>query len=323
MRISNPIIGKSPVLRALMRSIKKIAPTNVNVLILGETGVGKELVAIAIKDSSLRAEQPYIALNCAALSLSIIESELFGYCKGAFTGAEIEKTGILTALDGGTLFLDEVNSLPLVIQGKLLRFIESGEYQSVGAVTPLKSDVRIIAASNESLMELVKIGEFKLDLYFRLNVIPLTLPPLRERTTDINLLINHYLVLFSKKYSKKAPNINSKVITMLERYPWPGNVRELRNFCEYISIFSYKKTIEPKDMPAKFLKKYLENSKFDDFYTMPVKGVNWYELEACLIKQALVLRQGNYKEAAILLGITRDRLIYRVKKYRISPITTS
>ena len=188
MKDSQTIIGKAPALKSLLRNVQIIAPTGVNVLITGETGTGKELIAAAIQKNSLRSHKVFITLNCVALPESLIESELFGYCKGAFTGADTDKQGIFAAADGGTLFLDEINSLPVSIQAKLLRFIESGEYSPIGSVKTLKADVRIIAATNINLDEQVNAGAFRRDLYFRLSVVPLQLPPLRDRPKDIELL---------------------------------------------------------------------------------------------------------------------------------------
>ena len=182
----------------MLRNVQIIAPTDVNVLITGETGTGKELIAVAIQENSLRSDKVFITLNCAALSESLIESELFGYCKGAFTDANNDKQGLFAAADGGTLFLDEINSLPVTIQAKLLRFIESGEYVPVGSTDTLKADVRIIAATNINLDELVNSGAFRRDLYFRLSVVPLQLPPLRDRPGDIKLLTKHFMTLFCR-----------------------------------------------------------------------------------------------------------------------------
>ena len=197
----NSIIGQSPALDSLIRSAKIVAATDVTVLLKGETGTGKEVLATAIQKASARANKAFITLNCAALPESLIESELFGHKKGSFTGATTDKQGLFQAADGGTLFLDEINSLPLSIQAKLLRFLESGECLAVGEIKPYKVDVRVISATNSDLNKQIEAGEFRSDLYFRLNVVPLELPPLAQRTEDIEHLIKHFLALFEDAHS--------------------------------------------------------------------------------------------------------------------------
>ena len=313
------IIGKAPALKSLLRNVQIIAPTDVNVLITGETGTGKELIALAIQKNSPRSDNVFIILNCAALPESIIESELFGYCKGAFTGAGVDKQGIFAAADGGTLFLDEINSLPVPIQAKLLRFIESGEYVPVGSVITLKADVRIIAATNSNLYEQVSEGKFRQDLYFRLNVVPLELPPLRDRHKDIEILLDYFLGYFANKYAVKRPLLSKELLAILKRHPWPGNIRELRNLCEYLSIMRIKKTIELTNLPRGHLE---VNNDIDGIYSfkLPDSGLVWHELEADLIKQALTKTNGNCKEASQLLGLSRDALNYRIKKYGLKAV---
>jgi transcriptional regulator with PAS, ATPase and Fis domain len=222
----NSIIGKSPALEALIRSAQIVAGTNVTVLIKGETGTGKEVLATAIQKCSPRANKPFITLNCAALPESLVESEIFGHKKGAFTGATADKVGLFKVADGGTLFLDEINSLPLSIQSKLLRFLESGECLSIGETTPYKVDVRIIAATNMDLNTLIDKGDFRRDLYFRLNVVPLELPALHERSEDIELLIEHFFKNFSASHNLEAPVFSRAAVKVLRSYKWPGNVRD-------------------------------------------------------------------------------------------------
>jgi transcriptional regulator with PAS, ATPase and Fis domain len=317
MNFSKTIIGKDPALKLLLRSVKKVAPTDATVLITGETGTGKELIAAALLKNSRRSDKEFIPLNCAALPESLIESELFGYCKGAFTGAAADKKGILAAVDGGTLFLDEINSLPLSVQVKLLRFIEAGEYLPVGSIKTRKADVRIIAASNTNLEEQVSAGQFREDLYFRLSVVPLLLPPLRERSQDIKLLMDHFHSYFAKKYATRTPSINSEALELLQRYPWPGNIRELRNLCENLTIFPIRRMIGINDLPREYLE-ITNGTGLARFFELPQGGVDWPELEVGLIRQAMAKTNGKYQEASLLLGMSRDALYYRTKKHGIT-----
>jgi transcriptional regulator with PAS, ATPase and Fis domain len=215
MDLLKSIIGNDPQLKQLLKDVLKVAPTNANVLILGETGTGKELIAQALHQNSLRCTNPFLCLNCAAISKGLAESELFGAVKGAFTGADADKKGYFDAVDGGTLFLDEVNSLDMEIQPKLLRFMESGEYFAVGSVKKKFADVRIIGASNANLEKQVKQGLFREDLFYRLSIIPLEVPPLRERTEDIELLLKYYLSFYAKKYCIKTPLLTKQVLSKL------------------------------------------------------------------------------------------------------------
>jgi DNA-binding NtrC family response regulator len=311
------IIGQSPALDALIRSARLVACTDVTVLLKGETGTGKEVLANAIQKQSPRANKTFITLNCAALPESLIESELFGHKKGAFTGAIANTQGLLAAADGGTLFLDEVNSLPLTIQAKLLRFLESGECLSVGDVTPYKVDVRIIAATNTDILQQIDAGEFRRDLYYRLNVVPLELPPLSQRTEDIELLIKHFLAIFAESYSIAPPKFSKAALKILHAYSWQGNVRELRNLCERLSILLAGRTIEPENLPLEFTRKQTATTKAIEF-TLPETGVQLDALEANLIHQALNRTQGNRSKSARLLGLSRDTLIYRMQKHGVA-----
>ena len=310
------IIGQSPALDALIRSARLVACTDVTVLLKGETGTGKEVLANAIQKQSPRANKTFITLNCAALPESLIESELFGHKKGAFTGAIANTQGLLAAADGGTLFLDEVNSLPLGIQAKLLRFLESGECLSVGDVTPYKVDVRIIAATNTDILQQIEAGEFRRDLYYRLNVVPLELPPLSQRTEDIELLIKHFLALFSDCYGIVPPKFSKSALKTLKAYSWQGNIRELRNLCERLSILLAGRTIEPENLPLEFTRSHSLTKAAD--FTLPETGLQLDALEADLIHQALNRTQGNRSKSAKLLGLSRDTLIYRMQKHGVA-----
>jgi DNA-binding NtrC family response regulator len=310
------IIGQSPALDSLIRSARIAAATDVTILLKGETGTGKEVLASAIQQASPRASQPYITLNCAALPETLIESELFGHRKGAFTGASSNAQGLLQAADGGTLFLDEINSLPVSIQAKLLRFLDSGECLAVGDTKPYKVNVRIIAATNADLSEQINAGGFRQDLYFRLNVVPLELPPLSQRTEDIEHLIKHFLGLFEKTYNMTPPQFSKLAIKALKAYHWPGNVRELRNLCERLCILLAGRTIEPENLPLEISQ--IRSSRKATGFTLPETGLQLDSLEADLIHQALNRTNGNRSKSARLLGLSRDTLLYRMQKHGFS-----
>lgn len=310
------IIGQSPALESLIRSARMVAAADVTVLIKGETGTGKEVLARAIQQESPRANKPFITLNCAALPEGIVESELFGHKKGSFTGAIANNAGLFQAADGGTLFLDEINSLPLSIQAKLLRFLESGECLAVGETKPHKVNVRIIAATNSDLSQQIERGEFRQDLYFRLNVIPLELPALHERSEDIEALAKHFMASFAQSHSLPAANFSRQAIKSLRSYKWPGNIRELRNLCERLSILLAGKLIEPENLPHEFALN--TESKTNSSFVLPQHGIHLDSLEAELIFQALTRTQGNRSKTARLLGISRDALLYRIQKHGLA-----
>lgn len=313
----NTIVGQSPALDSLIRSARLVASTDVTVLLKGETGTGKEILANAIQRQSTRANKAFITLNCAALPESLIESELFGHKKGSFTGATCNTQGLLPAADGGTLFLDEINSLPLPIQAKLLRFLESGECLAVGDVNPYTVDVRIIAATNTDITQQIDVGDFRRDLYYRLNVVPLELPPLSQRAEDVEPLIKHFLALFAETYAIVAPKFSKSALKMLKAYNWPGNIRELRNLCERLSILLAGRTIEPENLPLEFSRISTSPDIVTDF-TLPERGLHLDALEANLIHQALSRTQGNRSKSAKLLGLSRDTLIYRMQKHGVA-----
>ena len=311
----NAIIGQSPALDSLIRSARIVAATDVTVLLKGETGTGKEVLATAIQKTSLRADKAFITLNCAALPESLVESELFGHKKGSFTGASADKQGLFQAANGGTLFLDEINSLPLFIQAKLLRFLESGECLAVGGIKPYKVDVRIISATNANLNKQIEAGEFRSDLFFRLNVVPLELPSLAQRTEDIESLIKHFLVLFEDAYTLTAPKFSKSALQVLKAYSWPGNIRELRNLCERLSILLAGSVIEVENLPFEFSNQRKITTAVENVFTLPETGLQLDTLEADLIHQALNRTKGNRSKSARLLGISRDTLLYRMQKH--------
>lgn len=314
----NCIIGKAPTFESLLRNAKIIAATDVTVLIKGDTGTGKEILAKSIQQGSPRADKPFVTLNCAALPEGLVESELFGHKKGAFTGANTNKPGLFSSVDGGTLFLDEINSLPLSIQGKLLRFLEAGECMAIGDTQPYFVNVRVIAATNKDLNELIVSGQFRQDLFYRLSVVPLELPPLSQRTEDIELLAQHFMGLFADEYNTPVSNFSRHAIKTLKEYPWPGNIRELRNLCARLSILLAGKTIEPENLPLEFTKAAQLGKTQKDFFTLPEQGLQLDNLEANMIHQALSRTNGNRSKSARLLGISRDTLLYRIQKHGIA-----
>lgn len=308
------LIGKSPNFEAMLRSASLISATDVTVLILGETGVGKEVLADLIFKNSPRANKRFDKINCAALPENLAESELFGHCKGSFTGADSAKTGRLQAAHGGTVFLDEIDSMPLAIQAKLLRFLDSGECQAVGEATTRKVNVRIIAATNADLNEKVKAGSFRQDLYYRLNVIPIQIPSLKERNEDIEALSSHFMRSFAKEHGLQPASFSPKAMECLTGYSWPGNIRELRNFCERLSILRASKIIEPENLPHEIRN---SGNQTKSTFTLPEEGLSLEKLEAELIRQALGKTHGNQSRSARLLGLTRDTLLYRMQKHGI------
>jgi DNA-binding NtrC family response regulator len=308
------LIGQSPGFEALIRNARLVAATDVTVLIVGETGTGKELLAQALQGHSLRADRPFVTLNCAALPVSVAESELFGRRRGAFTDAVSDFPGRLETADGGTLFLDEINSLPLPVQAKLLRFLDSGEIQPVGARAPQRVDVRIIAATNANLADKIDTGEFRRDLYYRLSVVPLEIPPLRERGGDVELLLHHFMRHFAQTHAIPPAVFARGAVRRLIAYPWPGNIRELRNLCERLAILMPGRVIEEQDLPEEALR---APPQARPLFTLPDEGFELERMEIDFIRQALQRTQGNRTRAARLLGLTRDQLNYRIQKYGI------
>ena len=311
------LIGQAPNFEAMLRSAKMVASTDVTVLITGETGTGKEVLANALQSHSPRGHKPFITLNCAALPESLVESELFGHRRGAFTGAVANQTGRLQAADGGTLFMDEVDSLPLPVQAKLLRFLETGEIQPVGDTQSQRVDVRIIAATNTSLPKKIAQGEFRKDLYYRLNVVPLDIPPLRERMGDIQILLTHFIAHFAAEHKLPPPILSKSALSRLQGYAWPGNVRELRNVCERLSILLAGRAIEEGNLPREITSPAPSGGGAKDAFALPEGGIDLEQVELDLIQQALARTNGNRSRSARLLGISRDTLLYRMQKHHL------
>ena len=310
------LIGDSPELNRVAWAAKITAASDVTVLIQGESGSGKEVFARVIHNDSQRKSQPLISVNCAAIPENLAESMLFGHIKGSFTGAVSDQQGYVQSANKGTLFLDEVGELSLSVQAKLLRFLESAECQKVGSTITEKVDVRVIAATNRDLREEIKAGRFREDLFYRLHVIPLEIPPLRERTGDLQLLLTHFTQTLAEQYHVQAPEYSKAAIKCLKAYAWPGNVRELRNLCERMTILLAGRTIEVDNLPTEI--KTAQRPLKETVVSLPDSGLSLEKLEIELIQQALDKTSGNRSKAARLLGLTRDTLLYRMKKYSLS-----
>ena len=310
------LIGHSPALEAVIRTAQIAAATDVHILIEGETGTGKELLAKAIQETSIRADKPFVTVNCAALPADLIESLLFGHEQGAFTGAIKRKDGYLQKADGGTLFLDEIGELPLALQAKLLRFIEHGECQRLGAHKVDIVDVRIVAATNRNLLSMVDTREFRQDLFYRLSVVTLRMPPIHERARDIPELVNFFLQQAAKRNDLKLTQFSSDALDVLKKYAWPGNVRELRNVCEHVAALMPGETVSRDRLPVE-LKIKTGKGISETGFELPEGGINLESLEIDLINQALEKTSGNKSKAARLLGLSRDAFLYRIKKHNI------
>ncbi len=313
--LSETLESHSPSFNAVLSQAKQAAPTDVALLITGETGTGKEHLAHDIHTLSGREEKPFIAINCGAIPEQLLESELFGYTKGSFTGAEKDKKGKIEAADGGTLFLDEIGELPLAMQAKLLRFLQEKQVERIGETTPRTVDVRVISATNKDLREECLKGNFREDLYYRLAVIPLHLPPLRERKEDIPLLLHHFLKLFCEKHRKNITGFAPDVSERLLSSPWKGNIREMKNLVERLVILhpEGKNLIQAEELP----KQQYEKREKETAYHLPTT-MNLQEIEKETIQKALIQCGGNKSKTARLLGITRNTLLYRLSKLKIS-----
>lgn len=306
------MVGRSESMRALWEMVRTIAPTDATVLITGESGTGKELVAKAVHAASRRARGPFVAVNCAALTESLLASELFGHEKGAFTGADKKHEGHFLKADGGTIFLDEIGEMPLSMQVKLLRVIQEREVLSVGGNKAVPVDVRIIAATNRDLAKEVAAGTFRQDLYYRLNVVTLALPPLRERADDIPLLAQHFMARFADKNNKNIKGFTPGAMDRLVRYAWPGNVRELENVIERASILLLGEHISERELPERFAAS--QGDALTDALTTDCPTLE--DVERAVILKTLKRFGGNKTEAAKALGITRKTLHAKLSKYQ-------
>jgi Nif-specific regulatory protein len=311
--VQHKMIGQSPAMQAVYRFIGKAAPTDATVLVRGESGTGKELAAHAIHFNSARADRPFVAINCATLSETLLESELFGHEKGAFTGAISQKRGKLEIADGGTLFLDEVGELSLAIQAKLLRVLQEREFERVGGTRPMKVNVRLVAATNKDLEAAIKSGSFRRDLYYRLNVISIDMPALKERGDDIQLLASYFVSIYSKQCKRRINGISPEARALLRAYHWPGNVRELENTIERAVVLGSTEMISPEDLPE---------AVFEGGGGVETGVVLNYhdrlrEAKRSIVIQAIDDARGNYTEAARLLGLHSTNLHRLIRNLRL------
>ena len=315
------IIADSEPMKAIFDAIVKIArsPTT-TVLLTGESGVGKDLLAKALHHSSDRSSGPFMNITCTTITESLLESELFGHEKGAFTDARSSRKGLFELADGGTVFLDEIGDMPLALQAKLLRFLQEKTFKRVGGSEDVTVDVRIIAATNKDLQALVDSGEFRKDLYFRLDVIQLKVPPLRERVGDVPLIAQSFVDQYNRAFRKSVKGLSPAALSALEGYEWPGNVRELKNVIERAMILGEGEWIEPRDLPFVDVSETADGEGAGGSRTgfvLPAEGVDLEQLERSLIEQALERTRGVKTKAGTLLGMNRDQIRYRMDKYGI------
>jgi DNA-binding NtrC family response regulator len=308
------MVGKSPRMQQVFELIRKVAPSEASVLLLGESGTGKELAARAIHTLSARKEGPFVVVNCSAIPENLLESELFGHVKGAFTGASRDKVGKFEGAEHGTIFLDEVGEMSPAMQAKLLRAIAEREVEKVGGDRPFPVDVRVVSATNKDLQRAVKEGAFREDLFFRLHVVAITLPPLRDRKGDIPLLAAHFL----SQSRKPGCGVDKDAMRILEAYDWPGNVRELENVLERALVLCGGDKIGPEHLPETLLHK--EKSYGNVSMEIPEAGLSLEDLERALILEALERHGWNQSRAASFLGLTRPTLVYRMEKHGIKKI---
>lgn len=309
------IIGRSRCLEDVLAMVRKIARSEAStVFIQGESGTGKELIAQAIHYESSRAEQPFLAINCAAVPETLLESELMGHERGAFTDAKVLKKGLFELADGGTLFLDEIGDMQLSMQAKLLRVLEERSFRRVGGTRDIKIDVRIVSATNRDLQKAMEEKTFRNDLYYRIGVIPIVLPPLRDRRDDIIPLAEHFLTLFNREFGKQVHGISRMAEKILMEYDWPGNIRELKNVIERAVILECEETLLVENLPQELVERTVGTSGPLNF-RLPPEGIDIEDVERELIRQALEMAEGNQTQAARLLNLGIDALRYRMKKF--------
>jgi len=308
------IVGESETMDALRQLVAKVAASPAStVLLTGESGTGKDLVAKTIHYSSARASRAFMNITCSALPEHLLESELFGHERGAFTDARGQKRGLLESADGGTVFLDEIGEMVPALQAKLLRFLEEKSFKRVGGAADIRVDVRVVAATNRNLEDQVAKGAFRSDLYYRLNVLPIRLPALREHAEDVPDLVKFFVDAFNAEFKKRITGVSATAAALLETYGWPGNVRELRNVVERAMLLAEGSQLDARDFSA--LK---EGAAGGDPFDLPAAGVDLEELERSLVTQALRRSGGNQTKAAALLGLNRDQIRYRIEKFGLS-----
>jgi DNA-binding NtrC family response regulator len=307
------MVGDSVELREFKALLKRIATSPAStVLLTGESGTGKDLTAKIVHYTSARSSRPFVNITCSALPENLLESELFGYERGAFTDARQQKRGLLESADGGTVFLDEIGEMTPPLQAKLLRFLEEKTFRRVGGAADIKVDVRVVAATNRNLEDDVKKGRFREDLFYRLNVLPLKLPPLRAHLEDVPALLAFYVDNFNREFKKNVRGVSASTLKMLTTYGWPGNVRELRNAVERAMLFATGSLLEPGDFPI------AAASDSSDRIELPSRGLNLEEVERSLVTQALERTGWNQTRAAKLLGLNRDQIHYRIDKFKLT-----
>jgi two-component system response regulator AtoC len=312
------IVGEGPAVVSVKTLLRKIASSPAStVLLTGESGTGKDLAAKVLHDNSARAPKPFMNITCSALPEALMESELFGHERGAFTGADRLKRGLFEAADGGTVFLDEIGEMVPGLQAKVLRFLEEKTFKRVGGAVDIKVDVRVVAATNRNLQEEVKQGRFREDLFYRLNVVPIPLPALRDRAEDIPRLVEFYLDLYNTEFKKRVRGVSPEAMQQLQRYPWPGNIRELRNAVERAMLLSESLTLGAEDFPGASAGAL----RLGDKVELPASGLDLEELERSLVVQALERTGWNQTKAAALLGLNRDQIRYRVEKFELERST--
>ena len=308
----NGIMGQSAALENVLEKVRLVGPSKATVLLTGETGTGKELFAQSIHQNSNRVRSPYIAVHCAALPANLLESELFGHEKGAFTGATERRIGRFESANNGTLFLDEIGEIDPSTQVKLLRFLESKTIERLGSSKTLKLDVRLVCATNRNLLQMVQDGEFREDLFYRLNVVSIELPPLRQRGDDLTLLLKHFLSQYSEENGFESPVLSGETLNILQNYGWPGNIRELRNFCENLVVLNRGKEITPYDLDPRFS---FPSSEADSSEKLCKPTLSVEENEKKLLRNALLEAQGNRTKAAKLMGISRRTLHRKLDRW--------
>ncbi len=313
---SGKIIGNSPAIITIIDRVKQIAPSDVTVQIEGESGTGKELIANLIHELSSRSSGPFIRVNCGALTKTILESELFGTVKGAYTGADRDRPGYFEAANGGTIFLDEIGEMDLESQVRLLRVLEEKEVVRIGSTKARKIDVRVISATNRSLLQSVENGHFREDLFYRLAVIRMTLPPLRERKEDIPLLFNHFLVDFNEKYNKSVTSADSEVMSFFMNYNWPGNIRQFRNALEAMIVMTSEDILNIKDIPVDLTSININSDS--KILNSIIPGVPLEQYEKFVIQKNLNINNGNREKTASVLGISERTMYRKIKDYNLT-----
>jgi transcriptional regulator with PAS, ATPase and Fis domain len=311
MKLDHNVIGKHETITSVLDLVQRVAPTDSSVLIVGQSGTGKELIARAIHYNSSRSGKTFEAVNCAALAPTLLESELFGHVKGAFTGAIQDKPGRFELADAGTLFLDEIGEMPLDSQSKLLRVIEQGELRRVGDTRDRQVDVRIVAATNKPLDEMTADGKFREDLFYRLNIVRIDLPPLSSRGDDVDLLADHFIEFFCTKCGRKTLTLSVKARALLRKYTWPGNVRELKNVMERLAVVCRDDDVRPDDLPPEVRAGRARTGAAGD------ASASLADVEREHIIRVMAHTAGNKKEAAAILGIDRSTLYSKLKQYEI------